>query len=60
MEGIYCEKITASEKRQEYAPLDFEGKPGDVLSACSVGGLNAGKDLGQIGVKNISLQYQFK
>lgn len=29
---------------QEYAPLDFEGVfPGDVLSACSVGGL---KDLG--------------
>lgn len=21
---------------QEYAPLDFEGKPGDVLTACSV------------------------
>lgn len=30
---------------QEYAPLDFEGVfPGDVLSACSVGGL---KDLGR-------------
>ena len=24
--------------RQEYAPLDFEGKPGDVLSGCSVWG----------------------